>query len=210
MGNVSPHWDTADWDQLSFGGKVLPGVWDIDGSAERRVDVKTRKGQDGAIIKDEGYQNASVTLTGRFASKSDWDAMQEHLKVLHPRRKGAARDPLVLVHPAAAALGISASMGIVGGVLSALIAAGDASVSIRRVAICAMTTAMVSPAAVFGALEIFYGGSHHMIPVVCASGVAGVVTWPVADKLLVAFNGVSARAFGAWMLETARKLLGAR
>lgn len=109
-----------------------------------------------------------------------------------------------------AALGISAAFGIVGGMLSALIAAGDASISIRRVAICALTTACLAPAATFGTLALLYDSSHQMIPVVCASGVAGVATWPITDKLLIAFNGVSARAFGQWLLETARKLLGAR
>lgn len=107
-----------------------------------------------------------------------------------------------------AALGISASFGIVGGVLSALIAAEDASISFRRVAICALTTAMVAPTAVFAVLQLFYEGSRHLIPVVCASGIAGVVTWPVTDKLMVAFNGVSGRAFGQWLLRTARTLLG--
>lgn len=108
MADASPHWDLADWDQLTLGSTVLPGVWDIEGDASRRIDVKTRKGQDGAIIKDEGYQNAPITLVGQFSSQEHWAAMQKALKEIHPRRKGAARDPLALVHPAAAALGIDA------------------------------------------------------------------------------------------------------
>ena len=107
-----------------------------------------------------------------------------------------------------AALGISAAFGLVGGVLSALIAAGDASVSIRRVAICAMTTAMVAPIATFTALNYLYEGSHHLIPVVCSSGVAGLAAWPVTDKVMKAFAGVSPAAFGRWLLATARTLLG--
>ena len=107
-----------------------------------------------------------------------------------------------------AALGISAAMGIVGGALSALIAAGDASISIRRVLICALTTAMIAPAATFLTLRILYENSQHLVPVVCASGMAGFATWPVTDKLMQAFSGVSPRAFGKWVLETARKILG--
>lgn len=136
------------------------------------------------------YEAASITLAAAIAAGT-----------------GAAVDAQLGPE---AALGISAAMGIVGGVLSALIAAGDASISMRRVAICALTTAMVAPMAVFTALNYFYEGSHHMIPVVCASGVAGIVTWPVANKFLVAFAGVSPKAFGKWLLDTARTILGKR
>jgi len=106
------------------------------------------------------------------------------------------------------ALGISASMGVVGGTLSALVMAGDASVSIRRVAICVLTTMMVAPMIVFLGLDALHDGSRAVIPVVTTSGVAGVITWPVTDKLARAFASVSAAQFGAWVLDTMRKIIG--
>lgn len=106
------------------------------------------------------------------------------------------------------ALGISASMGVVGGTVSALVMAGDASISVRRVAVCVLTTAMVAPMVVFLSLDALYDGSRHVIPVVTTSGVAGVVTWPIADKLARAFASVSARDFAEWALDTLRKLIG--
>jgi len=108
MAQASPHWDVSDWDKLTIGTTVLPGVWSVDGSADRRIDVKPRKGQDGAVIKDEGYQNAKITLTGRMTTAEDYDALQVALKEIHPRRKGAARDPLSIVHPAITSLGVEA------------------------------------------------------------------------------------------------------
>lgn len=107
MTQVSPHWSDADWDQLTLGSTLLPGIWTLEGSAERRIDVKPRKGQDGATLKDEGYQNAQVTLTGRLVNKEDHVALQKSLQEIHPRRKGSVRDPLAIVHPAVTALGIS-------------------------------------------------------------------------------------------------------
>lgn len=109
---------------------------------------------------------------------------------------------------AAAALGISASMGVVGGTVSALVLAGDASVGVRRVAVCVLTTAMIAPMIVFAALDLVWGGSHHLIPVVTTSGVAGIITWPITDKLARAFANVSARDFGMWLLDTLRKIIG--
>lgn len=106
------------------------------------------------------------------------------------------------------ALGISASMGVVGGTVSALVMAGDASASIRRVAVCVLTTMMVAPMIVFMCLEAFYDGSRAMIPVVTTSGVAGIVTWPVTDKLARAFASVSAARFAQWALDTLRTIIG--
>lgn len=106
------------------------------------------------------------------------------------------------------ALGISASMGVVGGTVSALIMAGDASVSVRRVAICVLTTAMAAPMIVFAGLDAIHDGSRAMIPVVTTSGVAGLITWPVTDKLARAFASISAAQFGAWLLDTVRKIIG--
>ncbi|HMI90092.1 MAG TPA: hypothetical protein VK509_01960, partial [Polyangiales bacterium] len=57
--------------------------------------------------KDQGYSNADVTLVGRIFDKDQFDKLQKCLKEIHPRRKGAARDPLTIVHPALDCLGIN-------------------------------------------------------------------------------------------------------
>jgi hypothetical protein len=108
MAEITPHWDQTDWGNLTLGSSQLPGKWEVEGEAARKVDVKERKDQDGAVIKDQGYSNAEITLVGRVASKDDFDKLQKALKEVHPRRKGAARDPLTVVHPALDTLGVNA------------------------------------------------------------------------------------------------------
>lgn len=108
MSQPSPHWNVADWDNITIGSAVLPGVWEVEGAAERRVEVKPRKGQDGATIKDQGYENAKITLIGRINTQAQYDELQIALKQIHPRRKGAARDPLTIIHPAVTSLGVEA------------------------------------------------------------------------------------------------------
>jgi hypothetical protein len=104
----SPHWDLADWDKLTIGSTILPGIWSVDGEATRRVELKPRKGEDGAVIKDQGYENAKITLTGRMMTQPEYEELQVALKEIHPRRKGAARDPLTIIHPAITSLGVEA------------------------------------------------------------------------------------------------------
>lgn len=101
------HWDQVEWGRLTLGSFQLPGSWDVGGSCSRRIAVKTKKGADNAVTKDEGYQPGELTLRGRFISQADWTALQPALKEIHPRKKGANRDPLVIVHPSTAALGIN-------------------------------------------------------------------------------------------------------
>lgn len=108
MAQASPHWIEADWDRLTIGSTVMPGVWSIEGSADRRVEVKAKKGEDGAVIKDQGYENAKLTLIGRLTTSEEHEQLQKALKEIHPRRKGAARDPLAIIHPAATLLGVDA------------------------------------------------------------------------------------------------------
>lgn len=108
MTQPSPHWDQAEWSKLKIGATDLPGTWEVEGAASRNVDVKQTKGKDGAVLKDEGYENAKITLIGRLVSKADYDALQVAIAEIHPRRKGAARDPVSINHPALTVLGVDA------------------------------------------------------------------------------------------------------
>jgi hypothetical protein len=103
-----PHGEDTDWDRIKLGEDFLPGVWRCEGSLGRNMDVKATKGKDGAVIKDEGYENAKITLTGQFVSRDDLRALEVALKAVHPRRKGATRDPLPINHPALTAIGVTA------------------------------------------------------------------------------------------------------
>jgi hypothetical protein len=107
VAEVTPHWDQNDWGNLTLGSNTLPGKWEVEGEASRKVDIKERKDQDGAVIKDQGYSNAEITLVGRIFNKDQFDKLQKALKEIHPRRKGAARDPLAVVHPALDTIGVS-------------------------------------------------------------------------------------------------------
>lgn len=107
MAEVTPFWEQSDWGQLTLGSNVLPGKWEVEGEAARKVDIKEKKDQDGAVIKDQGYSNAEITLVGRVFSEEQFKALQKALKEIHPRRKGAARDPLAVVHPALDTIGVS-------------------------------------------------------------------------------------------------------
>jgi hypothetical protein len=108
MADPTPHWDQTDWGNLTLGSGQLPGKWEVEGEAARSIDIKKGKGVDGARVRDHGYTNAEITLVGRIATKEDFDKLKAALKQIHPRRKGAARDPLTVVHPALDTLGVNA------------------------------------------------------------------------------------------------------
>lgn len=78
----------------------MPGIWSVRANSRRRIDVKTRRGSDKGRMKDEGYELASVELTGRFISPDAWERMQRILRDIHPKRAGGIRQPLYINHPA--------------------------------------------------------------------------------------------------------------
>lgn len=97
----------AQWNGLILGSNQFPGVWSVEGVSERELEVKPRKGADLARVRDRGYKNAPLTLVGSIATKEDWDSMQPVIRSIHPRKKGKDRDPLQIIHPAAAYLGVN-------------------------------------------------------------------------------------------------------
>ena len=90
-----PHWEDspAEWDSLTLGAWVMPGVWTVDFSVRREMDVKKAVSTDGARLKDKGYQPPQLTLIGRIYGREEWDALQKIMPSIHPRRKGASRKP---------------------------------------------------------------------------------------------------------------------
>jgi hypothetical protein len=96
----------ASWDQVSIGGAILPGIWELSGSVQRNIDIKGQRRKDGAIIKDMGYEPGKLSLHGRIIEENDWELLKASLAAIHPRKKGLGRNPLPLIHPAANALGL--------------------------------------------------------------------------------------------------------
>ena len=92
-----------------MGGTVMPGVYRVDGGVRRRVDIKAKKNSDSGVVKDQGYEPARLTLQGQIVSKEELAELESALKRIHPR-KGAPKDPLIIVHPSANLLGVRAVM----------------------------------------------------------------------------------------------------
>jgi hypothetical protein len=107
-----PYWDDRDWpdgwDTLVLGEDIWPGSWEVSGpGVSRKIDVKKTKGEDGATMKDEGYQPARLTLTGTIWNQDQWNELQRLLPTIHPRKAGGSRTPLEIYHPQSSLLGIT-------------------------------------------------------------------------------------------------------
>lgn len=110
MAEGIPHWDDdhETWDTLKLGNDILPGPWDIeDGAAKRVMDIKKAPGLDGATIKDQGYENGALTCVGQFATPEQWLEMQGIAARLRMTQKGKERKPVEISHPKASYLGIT-------------------------------------------------------------------------------------------------------
>jgi hypothetical protein len=107
---VLAHWedDPELWDTLQVGPWTMPGVWTVDFSIRREIDVKKAVSTDGARLKDKGYAPPQLTLTGKLTTRDDWNTLQGIMPSIHPRRPGAARTPFRIVHPKTLLMGITA------------------------------------------------------------------------------------------------------
>jgi hypothetical protein len=90
----------------------MPGQWIVEGKADRKLQVKARKGDDGSLITDNGCNNAELTLIGRIATRTELDELRAALRQIYPRlSKGGddvrPRKATTIVHPALSLLGIS-------------------------------------------------------------------------------------------------------
>ena len=104
-----PFWDdpTQSWDTLYLAGRAFPGIVDIDGEVSRDVEVKKAKDQDGATLKDNGYEPAKIEITIRVSTREQWQSLQGLIPDIHPRTKGGARAPVSIGHPAPNLLGVN-------------------------------------------------------------------------------------------------------
>ncbi len=102
-----PEDDGALWDRVVIGPHILPGTWTVRGSSKRKVDVKSNKGSDGARFRDQGYIPGQFTISGDLIGASDWNEMVKIAKILTPRNRGVAMEPLAVEHPTFTFLGIT-------------------------------------------------------------------------------------------------------
>lgn len=95
-----PNWiDGAEWDFVQLGGVFLPGVCTVSRFADGvDIDVQKRRRKEKARLRDNGIAPCafviSVELTG-----AEWQAWCDVLPTIKPRRPGAVRTPLKIVHP---------------------------------------------------------------------------------------------------------------
>ena len=97
----------AQWNGLTLGEHVFPGVWVIEGISERDLQIKPRKGADLGRVRDRGYKNAPLTLNGTIVGPEQWADIQPIIRAIHPRKKGKDRNAFQISSPYAAYLGVN-------------------------------------------------------------------------------------------------------
>jgi hypothetical protein len=99
-------WRTATreqnpWDHVFFDGEELicDRVTVDDGDIARAIDVKPRKGEDGADYTDNGIQPATFTVTAEWLTEERAAEGEALLEKLFPRTKGSVAAPFTITHP---------------------------------------------------------------------------------------------------------------
>ncbi|MGW8285750.1 MAG: hypothetical protein ACWGPR_08530 [Candidatus Deferrimicrobiaceae bacterium] len=97
------HWQEASqsWDTLGLGDSVLPGVWEVQATASTNLDVKAKRGADGASIRDRGVDPVRFRMEGQvLATDGQWPALVTLMATIQPTR-GKGLGPLPISHPVA-------------------------------------------------------------------------------------------------------------
>jgi hypothetical protein len=101
----SPIEDIQAWAFCWLGGEMLPAVCEISGDTGWDIDVKKTKGQDGAVIQDNGIQPAKLRMTLTFVP-AFWSKVQEILERVSPTQIGGKRKPVEIRNARTDARGI--------------------------------------------------------------------------------------------------------
>lgn len=110
MAEEYPSWieDPDAWDRVQIGDFYLPGLCTVMGlESGIDVDVKKTKGKDGATSEDNGIDPAKFDIEVHLIDDEDFRSWLSIFPKINPRRPGAARQPLEVVHPEPNLLGIS-------------------------------------------------------------------------------------------------------
>ncbi len=100
--------DASEWNTAQVGEDWLPGIIKITGlEPQREIERKHAKGEDGESLKDNGKPAVDFTIEVQLADKVDWIGWCKVYPKLDPRRKGAAKTPLAILHPLVNMVGIN-------------------------------------------------------------------------------------------------------
>lgn len=99
-------WSSA-YDRLKLGGKDIPGVAHVSVKLTTGVDLQKPRGRKKAKHIDDGDKPARIDIDLELLPE-EYTQLQQHVNILRPRGKKAARDPLSIVHPKTAFWGIDA------------------------------------------------------------------------------------------------------
>lgn len=103
-----PFWaDFAEaWDYCRLGEDILPGICEVSFENPRDVDKKKSKGKDGRTLTDNGSEGASGEIRVTIWTADQWDEWQTIRPKIDPRKAGALKYPISIVHPMAADAGV--------------------------------------------------------------------------------------------------------
>lgn len=93
----------SEWDFLYIGTgslDLMPGTWKVDVTANRELDIKTRRGKDGARVKDIGVPPYTVHIEGVMVPSKFPEALPIWQSLLPI--EGEPRGAVQILHPGAA------------------------------------------------------------------------------------------------------------
>jgi len=98
-----PRWETpgsidSEWDNLYLGRFTMPGAVKVSVNWSKELDVKARRGRDGARVRDRGLLPHRVSISIRFTADES-EELSDIMRYLLPKR-GDARGPITISHPA--------------------------------------------------------------------------------------------------------------
>lgn len=89
----------STWDLVGLGSVYLPGVCTIEGfKIGQDVDVQKKRKKEKARLRDNGIAPCSFKIVVEITA-AQWGAWQKVLPKIQPRRAGALRTPLAILHP---------------------------------------------------------------------------------------------------------------
>lgn len=96
----------STWDQVQLGQIFLPGVVTIeDFEYGQDIDVQKRRKKEKPRIRDNGLAPCAFDIKVELRA-ADWPRWQQALAVIQPRKEGAVRTPMPIVHPLPNAHGV--------------------------------------------------------------------------------------------------------
>ncbi len=96
----------STWDQVQLGEVILPGVCTIDDfEYGNDVDVQKRRKKEKAKLRDNGIAPCAFSIVVEI-NGAQWHEWLKVLPKIQPRREGAVRTPMNIVHPLVNAHGV--------------------------------------------------------------------------------------------------------